>query len=132
MTRRNFLRSILLVLMFALAVSAQTRAYAKFGANGETIGLYNLQPIPPKCTIREVVEDMVASVSSRKRPTEIQYLFALKRTVGQRLFRFSLGIDDISQPDVRDLLSSGQHVRVQACRSSGYWAVEQVTRANPR
>ena len=128
--RRNFLVSTLLVLMLASGISAQSQAYAKFGAAGETVGLYNLQRTPPKCSIWEVVEDVVASVSSRKRPKEIQYLFALKATVGQRLFRFSLGLEDISQADVRDLLSTRKRVRVRACRSTGYWAVDQVTRAS--
>ena len=129
MNRRIILGSILFALLLTTTPSAQSRAYAKFGARGETVGLYNLLRKQGTCTMPQVFEGVVAAVSVRLRPTETEYRFALDGTVGQRLYKFALSPDDMSEVDVRDLISKRQRVRVRACRHAGYWAVAEVTRS---
>ncbi|HEX6125642.1 MAG TPA: hypothetical protein VFZ23_09755 [Pyrinomonadaceae bacterium] len=128
MDRRTYLRSILLALLFPRTFAAQGRPYAKFGPDGETVGLYNLPRMSETCRVRQLVEGVVAAVSLRKRPTETEYRFALEGTVGQRVYKFVLSPDEMSEVDVQDLISRRQRIRVRACRQAGYWAVEEVTR----
>lgn len=128
MNRRIFFGSIMFALLLTYAPSAQSRAYAKFGARGETVGLYNLLRKSDTCTMRQVFEGVVAAVSARRRPTETEYRFALDGTVGKRLYKFALSPDEMSEADVRNLISKRQGIRVRACRQAGYWAVEEVTR----
>lgn len=128
MDRRTYLKSILLALLFPRTFEAQSRPYAKFGPNGETVGLYNLLRNSGACTLSQIVEGVVAAVSSRKRPTETEYRFALEGTIGQRVYKFALSTDEMSEADVRNLISKRQGIRVRACRRAGYWAVEEVTR----
>jgi hypothetical protein len=132
MQRRAFYRAIILALILSGVTNAQSRAYAKFGAGGETVGLYNLVREPARCDLWQVFDGLVATVSSRKRATDIEHRFALDGSVGQRVFQFSLRADDISQPDVRSLIFKRQRVRVRACRRAGYWEAEEVTRGNSR
>ena len=128
MDRRTHLRSILLALLFPRTFAAQSRPYAKFGPNGETVGLYNLRRNSGTCTLSQIVEGVVAAVSARRRPTETEYRFALEGTIGQRVYKFALTTDEMSEADVRNLISKRQGIRVRACRQAGYWAVEEVTR----
>ena len=129
MNRRTLFRSILLTLVVVSAAPAQSRAYAKFGAAGETLGLYNLRRETENCTLRQVFEGVVAAVGARRRKSEIRYQFALDGTVGQRVFQFILGLEDIPETDVRGLVARRQRVRLKACRRAGHWAVEEVTRS---
>ena len=127
---RTWLKSILFVLLLQPTLQAQTRAYAKFGRSGETVGLYNLMSQSSACGYRKVFEGVVSNFNSWKQGIEIDYRFAIDVGGGQRLFEFTLGVDDISQADIRDLISRRQRVRIRACRSRGrYWAAEEVTRA---
>jgi hypothetical protein len=129
MSFNDLLKMLAIGLLAVSSVAAQSSAYAKFGAHGETVGIYNLLRKPDMCTMQQVFEGVVAAVSARKRPTETEYRFALDGTVGQRLYKFALSPDDLSEVDVRDLLSKRQRVRVRACRHAGYWAVAEVTRS---
>ena len=128
MNRRIIPGSILFALLLTTTPSAQSRAYAKFGARGETVGLYNLLRKSDTCTMRQVFEGVVAAVSVLRRPTETEYRFALDGTVGKRLYKFALSSDEMSDVDVRNLISKRKGIRVRACRQAGYWAVEEVTR----
>ena len=129
MNRRTVFTLILLTLVVQSGVSAQSRAYAKFGASGEALGLYNLHHETEDCKVRQVFDGVVAVVSARKRKSEIRYQFALEGSVGLRVFRVVLGLEDLPDADVRALISRRQRVRLKACRRPGYWAVEEVTRS---
>ena len=128
MNREIFLRSVLIALLLPAAFAAQSRAYAKFGSEGETVGLYNLSE--ESCDEPKVFEGAVSSVNSWKGRTDIRLRFAIEAHGGQRSFEFTLGMDEISQSDVRGLISRTQRVRIRACRHSGrYWTAQEVTRA---
>ena len=129
MNRRTVFSLILLTLVVASAASAQSRAYAKFGANGEALGLYNLMHETENCELRQVFDGVVAMVWARKRKSEIRYQFALEGSPGRRVFQFVLGLEDLPDADVRNLVSRRQRVRLKACRHREYWAVEEVTRS---
>ena len=129
MNRHKYLRSVLVALLLPAAVSAQSPAYAKFGPNGETVGLYNLAE--QSCGDPKVFVGLVSSVNSWKRRNEVDYRFAIDLGGGQRSFEFTLGIDEISKTDIGNLIFRGRRVRVRACRGRGrYWAVDEVTRAS--
>ena len=129
MNREMLLRSVLAALLLPAALSAQSRAYAKFGASGETVGLYNLSE--ESCGEPRTFEGAVGSFNSWKGRTDIRFRFSIDIRGGHRSFEFTLGIDEISQSDVRGLISRTQRVRIRACRNSGrYWAAHEITRAN--
>ena len=129
MKRETFLRSVVIALLLPAALSAQSRAYAKFGSKGETVGLYNLSKEP--CGELRAFEGSVSSVNWWTGRAAIRFRFAIDVRDGQRSFEFTLGIDEISQSDVRDLISRTHRVRIRACRSSGrYWSAREVTRAS--
>jgi hypothetical protein len=135
MRRHKYLESALIILLLAAGlpdtIYPQSRAYAKFGSNGETVGLYNLMSQSNACGDRKVFEGGVSNFNSWRHGMEIDYRFAIDVGGGQRLFEFTLGVDDISRADIRDLISRSRRVRIRACRSRGrYWAAEEVTRAN--
>lgn len=128
MNRRMWLKSFLLSLIFRPSLSAQSRAYVKFGAGGETVGLYNLMKRGASCGFWQVSEGTVAGVSVEKGKTEAEYRFAMNGRVGVRVFEFTLGPDDISESDIRDLLTKKRGVKVRACRNGRQWLAEEITR----
>ena len=128
MNRRTWLKSLLLSLIFSPPLKAQSRAYAKFGPDGETVGLYSLMTSSALCGTWQVVEGTVANVNVDKRDNETEYRFALNLRVGTRIFQFTLALDDISESDIRDLLAKKRGVKVRACRSGRQWMAEEITR----
>ena len=131
MNLHTCLRSVLFALLLPAALSAQSRAYAKFGSNGETVGLYNLTERSTACGERRVFEGVVSNVNSWKQRSEIHYRFAIALGAGQRSFEFTLSVDEISPADIGNLISRRRRVRVRGCGDKArYWAAEEITRAN--
>ena len=132
MNRRTWLKSLLLGLILPPSLAAQSRAYVKFGSGGETVGLYNLMDRGASCVFWQVVEGTIAGFSIDKSKTQIEYRFALNPGVGLRVFQFTLGRDDISDADIRDLLTRKRRVKVRACRNGRKWLAEEITRVEAR
>ena len=130
MNRRTWLKSLLLSLIFSPSMAAQGRAYAKFGSGGQTVGLYNLMKRGASCGFWQVFEGTVAGFSMDKGKTETEYRFALSLGIGLRAFQFTLGLDDISEADIRDLLTKKRGVKVRACRNGRQWLAEEITRTD--
>jgi hypothetical protein len=129
MTRRTYLKSILLALLFPRSLVAQSRPYAKFGPNGETVGLYNLPRDRFAGGTWQVFEGSVTGVSVARRGNDVEYRFGLD-TGGNRnlVLRFTLKRDDLSEADVRGLVEKRTRVKVRACRTGRAWTAEEVTR----
>lgn len=128
MNRLICLTSIFFALVLHPMVQGQSRVYAKFGANGETVGIYNLSVPAQPCGSWNVFEGAISSVNSWKQKRTIEYRFAIENRTGELIFEFTLGHDDMSQSDVRDLINRRNRVRVRACRKGRYWSAGEVTR----
>ena len=131
MNRRTYLKSILLALLFPRSFVAQSRAYAKFGPNGETVGLYNLIKDRFAGGTWRVFEGSITGVSVARRGDDVEYRFGLDAGGNRSLVvRFTLKRDDLSEADVRGLVEKRMRVKVRACRTGRAWTAEEVTRAN--
>lgn len=129
MNRRTWLKSMLLSVIFSPSLTAQSsRAYAKFGPDGETVGLYNLMTSADLCGNWQVTEGTVMSLGVDKVGKQLDYRLLLSLRTGPRSFQFSLGSDDISEADIRNLLSRKRAVKVRGCRSGRQWLAEEITR----
>jgi hypothetical protein len=132
MKRHEYLKSALIILLFIAglpaAVCAQSRAYAKYGPSGETIGLFNLIKDPVECSKWQVFTGTITSVRSQKRNKDVDYQLTLK-TVGRlRTFAFSLGVDEIPRSDIVSLVIQRRFVKLRACETTNLLLVEEITR----
>ena len=85
MNRRTWLKSILPGLIFRPLVTAQSRAYVKFGSGGETVGLYNLMKRGVSCGFWQIFEGTVTGVGVEKKEAEAEY----RRGIEERMERLA-------------------------------------------
>ena len=112
--------------------SAQSRAYAKFGPRGETIGLYNLiGDDAAACGTWKVFAGMIAGVRSENRGAEIDYRFTLETEGKLQAFWFALKEDEIPRSDIENLVAKKRGVKVRACADRNgrrRWLAEEIAR----
>jgi hypothetical protein len=129
MNRRTYLKSILLALLFPRSFAGQSRAYAKFGSSGETVGLFNLMRDRFAGGSWQVFEGSITGVSVARRDDDVEYRFGLEARGNRSLVvRFTLKRDDLSETDVRALVEKRMRVKVRACRTGRVWTAEEITR----
>jgi len=134
MKRRYILKSTLITTLLLLAaqltrVSAQSRAYLKFGPGGEAIGLFNLLKDPGACGEHwRVFEGVVTYARSEKRNKDLDYRFTLNAEGKLRSFAFSLSVDELPRSEIGKLIARKRGVRVRACVGAGVWNAEEVVR----
>lgn len=129
MKRRTYLKSALFILLILPAIaSAQSQAYAKFGSDGEIIGLFNLMKDTARCGNWQVFTGAVTSVRSEKRNKEFDYRFTLNTTGKLRIFTFTLGVDEIPRSDTESLVAKKRGIRVRACEGISRWIAEEIVR----
>ena len=129
MNRRTWLISTLFGFLVPRSLVAQSRAYAKFGPNGEAVGLYNLMRERFVGGSWQVFEGSINGVSVAKRNDDVEYRFGLDARGNRNLvLRFTLKRDDLSEADVRGLVDRKRRVKVRACRTGRVWSAEEITR----
>lgn len=132
MKRGHYIISALIILLLTpglpAAICAQSRAYAKYGPNGETIGLFNLIRTPFACLSWQVVTGTIKSVRSQKRNKEIGYEVILKTPDRLRIFAFSLGVDEIPKSDIAGLVTKTHDVKMRACETKRSLLADEITR----
>ena len=132
MKRRHNLKSALIILLLTtglpVVVCAQSRAYAKYGASGETIGLFNLISTPAACVTWQVITGTIKSVRSQKRNREMDYGVTLKTPDRLRFFAFTLGVDEIPESDITSLVMKARDVKLRACETKRSLLAEEITR----
>src|SRR5215218_4253099 len=126
MERHYYPKSALIILLLSTAlpavVLAQSRAYAKYGSSGETIGLFNLIKSPVACDRWQVITGTITGVRSQKRNDDLEFKFTLNVVGRFRNFAFSLGVDEMSRTDITDLVAKNRKVTVRACQRNPFWA----------
>jgi hypothetical protein len=132
MKRHHHLKSALTFLLLATSLSAavyaQSRAYAKYGSDGATIGVFNLIKTPVACTSWQVITGTIKSVRSQKQNKEVTYRVILRTPNRLRFFSFSLGVDDIPRSDIADLITKTRDVKLRACETTRSLLAEEITR----
>ena len=132
MKRRYHQKSALIILLLTTslpaAVRAQSRAYAKYGSRGETIGLFNLIRTPVACRSWQVITGTIKTVRSQKRNKEMDYEVALKAPDRLRFFAFTLGVDEIPRSDVASLVMKTREIKLRACETKRSLLAEEITR----
>jgi hypothetical protein len=132
MKRRPYLKSALFILLLKTclpgAVSAQTRAYAKYGERGETIGLFNLIRTATACVSWQVITGTIKSVRSQKRNKEMDYEVTLRTPDRLRYFVFTLGVDEIPRSDIGSLVMKARDIKLRACETKRSLLAEEITR----
>src|SRR4030095_12150732 len=132
MRRHYYIKYTFLLLLFmaglSAAVCAQSRPYAKYGASGETIGLFNLLRDPNGGAAGHVSAGTIVTVRSHKQKKEFDYQLTLKLGGRFRIFAFSLGVDEIPRPDTTNLVMKGRGVKLRACEGTSFLLVEEITR----
>lgn len=126
--RRKILMLVMTILLCGQADLSQSRAYAKFGSDGETIGLFNLIKNATRCGSWQVFTGTITSVRSEKRNEEFDYRFTLKTAGKLRLFTFSLGADEIPRADIASLVAKKRGIKVRACERKNRWFVDEIVR----
>jgi hypothetical protein len=133
MRRHHHILSALLILLItaglSTAVRAQSRPYAKYGAGGETIGLFNLLKNPGGCSTWHVITGTIVTVRSQKQNKEFYYQLTLKLGGRFRIFTFSVGVAELPRPDISNLVTKGRGVKLRACEGPSYLLVEEITRS---
>ena len=115
------------VLLAAPFAGAQSAAYAKFGAKGETIGLFHLQRDTKDCESERVVVGTLTDVRADVREREVRYRLTIKVKFSINTFVFVIDKDVIPFKDVENLLAARRAIKVRACRSGKRdWAVEEI------
>jgi hypothetical protein len=117
-------------LILTLTGAAQSRAYAKFDANGEIIGLFNLPHGQADCLETQTLAGTIRKVRSEIRRDDIVFSFSLVSGDRGRVVEFSLKKDSIPRADIEKLLASNgkRGIVVAACQSGKRWTAHQVTR----
>ena len=129
MNRRTYLKSILAALLLPQSFVAQSRAYAKFGPGGETVGIYNLMKDRFASGRWQVFEGTITGVAVDRRGDDVDYRFGLEARGNRNFgFRFTLKRDDLAEADVRGLIGKRNRVKVRACKTGRAWTVGEVTR----
>ena len=131
MKRHLFLTALIFLLLASVlprAAAPQSRPYAKYGASGETIGLFNLMKSPTPCGTWHVITGTITGVRSQKREKEIDYRFTLRTSGRLRTLAFTLGVDEIPKPDIVNLVTTNRSVKLRACESSNVLLAEEITR----
>lgn len=135
MKRQHVLKSGLITTLLLLTgalltqISAQGRAYLKFGPGGEAIGLFNLLRDPSKCGAHwRVFSGAVTRTHIEKRKEDLQYQFTLNAAGRIRSFAFTLGVDEIPRSDIEDLIARERGIMVRACESGSTWRAEEIVR----
>ena len=132
MKRHKYLISALIILLSTTSLPAvdraQSRAYAKYGSSGETIGLFNLIRIPAMCVSWQVMTGTIKSVRSQKRNKEMAYEVTLKTPDRLRFFAFSLGVDEIPPSDIASLVMKARDVKLRVCETKRSLLAEEITR----
>lgn len=120
--------SLLFIAVLSTAVCAQSRPYAKYGAGGETIGLFNLLKNPGGCSNWHVITGTIVTVRSHKQNKEFDYQLTLKLGGRFRIFTFSIGVDELPRPDITNLVTKGRGVKLRACEGASFLLVDEITR----
>ena len=129
MKKRELLRLILIGVLATQIENAQSRAYVKFGASGETIGLFNLVKESGGCGERRTYEGTVSETRLSVRNRMMTYRFKLRTNSTSVNFEFTLDRDEIPTGDVENLLARTQTVAARACRRrKRTWTVEEITK----
>jgi len=129
MKRLTYITPILIVLLLSLAI-AQSRPYAKYNGDGETIGLFNLGRNGIDCRDRQAMSGTASGFRYRAIDTEVEYNFTLDMGRRRRFIGFRLDRDAIPQKDVENLLINNRRFRitVAGCLNGGVWNAEKITR----
>lgn len=127
----RYITTSLAALILTFTGTAQSRAYAKFDANGEIIGLFNLANGRESCRESQTLEGTTRNVKFEIRNIDIVFTFMLVSSDGRRTIGFSLRSDAIPRSDIEALLSEKRplHVNVEACKNGGRLVVREITRA---
>jgi len=128
MKRRDCLKLIIVFLLLSPAVSAQSRAYVKFGPAGETIGIFGLIKDAALCKGGQLYAGTIASVRTERLDSELEYRFTFEKVGKRRIFSFVLGVDEIPRSDIENLITKKRGVRVRACQGDGIWVAEEIIR----
>ena len=125
----GLLKFVLIGLLNLPAATAQTRAYAKFGPDGETIALFNLLKVSSGCGSWRTFTGTITGVRIRTREREAVYRFTLRTNSTHMAFSFALEKDEIPTRDVEGLVTKTGTVKVRACRDGDRgWSVEEIAR----
>ena len=116
MKKSDLLRLVLIGLLATQSHNAQSRAYAKFGAGGETIGLFNLSKQTEECESSSTFVGTVISLHAQMRERETDYRFAIRSNSARVGFKFVLDREEIPLRDVESLLGKRHAIRIRACR----------------
>ena len=128
------MKKFLLVFALSLAASSpaysQSNSYAKFDANGRTIGLYNLLATTTGCESGRVFNGVISKVTYEVNDHTYAYTFALTTRGKSLSINLILSDDEVLQPDVEDIIRKNIRVRVRArqCGNGGIWTAEEVRR----
>ena len=132
MNRHEYLKSALIILLFTAglpaAVCAQSRAYAKYGSSGDTIGLFNLLRSPVECGRWQAFTGTITSVRLHQRNKDVDYQLTLKTAGRLRTFAFSLAVDEMPRSDIVSLVMQRRFVKLRACETKSLMLVEEITR----
>ena len=125
----DVMRLVLIGVLATQTENAQSRAYAKFGPAGETIGLFNLLKDSRMCGERRTYSGTVRDTRRNFRGRTMTYQFRVRTGSTSIDLEFTLDRDGIPAGDVENLLARTHKVAARACRrGKRTWAVEEITR----
>ena len=126
----GYITSGMAALILTVTGAAQSRAYAKFDANGEIIGLFNLANSQAGCPNTQTLAGTIQRVRSEIRREDVVFIFSFVSGDRRRVVEFSLKHDSIPRADIEKLLTSNgkRRIVVGACQSGSRWTAHQITR----
>lgn len=124
------LKLIIATLILTFSGAAQTDAYAKFDANGNIIGLFDLSGKSGVCTEAQRFVGTVRNVRAKRGETYSLFSFLLISNGQRRVVGFFLKNEIIPIEDIEELLSGNgkEGIAVNVCRSGSGWTARQITR----
>ena len=129
MKKSELLRLVLIGVLATQSENAQSRAYVKFGAAGETIGIFNLLKKSGVCDEWRTYDGTVSEIRLSVRNRMGTYRFRLRTNTAIVNLEFTLDRDEIPADDIENLLTRTHRVAVRACggrKRTGM--VEEITK----
>ena len=80
------------------------------------------------CGRWQIVTGTITGVRTQKREKEIDYRLTLRTAGRLRTFAFILGVDEIPQTHIVNLVTANRSVKLRACESAKFLLAEEITR----
>ncbi len=127
---RRLCTILCLSLISAATAMAQNKAYAKFNAEGSTIGLYDLLPHDSECSEIRIVSGTIRKVMLDVGETSYSYTFTIDLGGKSQKIGVEIQNGDILRPDVEDIIVPKRRVRVlvRQCGRGEIWLAQEVRR----